>query len=585
MRQELRVLIVEDSEDDVMLIVRELQKKGFDPDYLHVCTRDGMRDALKERGWDVVIADYRMPGFSGPEALQVLKDADIDIPFILVSGRVGEETAVKMMHDGASDYVLKQNLSRLGPAVERELEDAAVRRDRQNTLDMLRMSEERFRRIAETSIDVIYEVNSQGIVTYASPALYDLGGYRPDEMVGTNFGSYLLESDLPLAMEAFADVFSGKSISMLKLAFVHKDGRVLYTETNAVPVFDNGSVVGSYGIIRDVTERENALRKLQESEERFRNITETSIDFIYQLDMEGRVLYASPAVENVIGYVSEEVLGRRFHEYFSPEALPEAVKGFQKVLQGKYLRLLALQMTRKDGEPAEIETNAVPIVDGTSIVGAQGIARDITERRIAAKRLEESHKKLEESLSGTINSLATAVEMRDPYTAGHQAHVAQLATAIAHEMGLDEERTRGLNMASIIHDVGKINVPAEILSKTGSLSDTEFGLIKIHPEAGYNIVKDIEFLWPVAEIVYQHHERLDGSGYPRGLAGDAILQEAQILAVADTIEAMVFHRPYRPALGIETALEEISRNSGIIYDPAVVDACITLFTKKEFTFQ
>ena len=191
--------------------------------------------------------------------------------------------------------------------------------------------------------------------------------------------------------------------------------------------------------------------------------------------------------------------------------------------------------------------------------------------RVAARQ------RLRHGLEVTVEALASTVERRDAYTAGHQRRVSEIATAIARRMGLSEDVIGGLRLASIIHDVGKIQVPAEILSKPVRLTPLEFALIKEHAQAGYDIVKGIDFPWPVADIVLQHHERLDGSGYPKGLRGDDILIEAKILAVADVMEAMMSHRPYRAALGIDAALAEIEAGKGTLYDPAAVDACDALF--------
>lgn len=189
------------------------------------------------------------------------------------------------------------------------------------------------------------------------------------------------------------------------------------------------------------------------------------------------------------------------------------------------------------------------------------------------------------AMEGTINAMALTVESRDPYTAGHQRRTAGLACAIAREMGLSKENIDAIQMAGIIHDIGKIAIPAEILSKPSLLSDIEFSLMKAHAKVGYDILKGIEFPWPVAQIVLQHHERMDGSGYPSGLSDEEILMEARILGVADTVEAMASHRPYRPALGIDKALDEISQNRGRLYDPEVVDACLRLFKEKGFKLE
>ena len=217
----------------------------------------------------------------------------------------------------------------------------------------------------------------------------------------------------------------------------------------------------------------------------------------------------------------------------------------------------------------------------------RGLSLDLVTAQIENRQrrgLELSLKNLRKALGGIIQAMALTVETRDPYTSGHQRRVADLARSIAHEMGLPEDQVDGLRMAGIVHDLGKIAVPAEILSKPTKLTDLEFALIKVHPQISYDILKDIDFPWPVAEIVLQHHERMDGSGYPQGLKGENILLEARILMVADVVEAIASHRPYRPALGIDAALEEIEKNKGILYDPEVVEVCLRLFKEKGYSF-
>jgi HD-GYP domain-containing protein (c-di-GMP phosphodiesterase class II) len=212
---------------------------------------------------------------------------------------------------------------------------------------------------------------------------------------------------------------------------------------------------------------------------------------------------------------------------------------------------------------------------------SQSLQRMVEERTDA---LEESMGKLRKALEASVQAMARAVETRDPYTAGHQQRVADLACAIASEMKLPKDQIEGVRMAGVIHDLGKISVPAEILSKTGKISDIEFSLIKTHPTVSYEILRPIDFPWPIARMVLQHHERENGSGYPSGLKHDEILLEARILGVADVVEAMASHRPYRPALGVEVALEEISEHCGILYDSDVVRACVNLFRESRFQF-
>ncbi len=261
--------------------------------------------------------------------------------------------------------------------------------------------------------------------------------------------------------------------------------------------------------------------------------------------------------------------------------------------------------------PSCISNLALPLVDGTQLIGALSIraveegafdeaeiklleelatdlAYGITTLRTRAERDKIAHEHehheeiLRRSLEESIQAIAATVEMRDPYTSGHQKRVADIATAIATTMGLDEGKIHGIHLAGVVHDLGKIRIPAEILSKPGKLNAIEYELIKGHPQAGYDILKDISFPWPLARIVLEHHERVDGSGYPRGIKSDEMLVESRIMAVADVVEAMASHRPYRASLGIEPALKEIERGRGTAYDPVVVDACLKLFREDGF---
>jgi putative two-component system response regulator len=224
-----------------------------------------------------------------------------------------------------------------------------------------------------------------------------------------------------------------------------------------------------------------------------------------------------------------------------------------------------------------LRRRSLEISNRLNIVNMEMIIKERTQE------VQKAMKRLEKITDGIIHAISLTVETRDPYTAGHQQRVADLARAISMEMGLPEDQVEGIRVAGLIHDLGKIAVPAEILSKPSKLTDSEFNLIKIHPQAAYDILKDIDFPWPLSIVVLQHHERLDGSGYPHGLKGkDGILLEARILAVADVFEAMASHRPYRPALGKEKALDEIRRGKGTSYDPKAVDACIRVISSGEF---
>lgn len=246
-----------------------------------------------------------------------------------------------------------------------------------------------------------------------------------------------------------------------------------------------------------------------------------------------------------------------------------------------------LKIVTPTGMEKWINDCCVPIrnEETQEVVGTLGIFSDVTERKRQEIQLKSNYDMLQRIIRGTIESIVKIVETRDPYTNGHQQRVALLACAIAEDMRLGQEQIDAIQMSSVVHDIGKINVPSEILSSPRKLTDLEYFILKNHPQVAYDILKSIEFPWPVADIVYQHHERYDGTGYPRGLKGNEIYLEARIISVADVIEAMAYHRPYRPSLSIENALEEIQQQSGVLYDPDVVAACLRLFREKNFSFE
>jgi putative nucleotidyltransferase with HDIG domain/PAS domain S-box-containing protein len=213
------------------------------------------------------------------------------------------------------------------------------------------------------------------------------------------------------------------------------------------------------------------------------------------------------------------------------------------------------------------------------------VSHDMTEMKLAEDLVHQSFAKLHSAMEKTIGSLASTIGMRDPYTANHQRRMTKLATALAREINFTDDEINGIRLASLVHDIGKMHLPAEILNKPGKISEVEFDMIETHSKAGYDILKEVDFPWPIAEMVLQHHERLDGSGYPSGLKGEDILLEAKVMAVADVVEAMSSHRPYRPALGVDVALAEIVKEKGTLFDSEVVDACLLLFREKGFVFE
>ncbi|MFQ6108768.1 MAG: HD domain-containing phosphohydrolase [Candidatus Aminicenantales bacterium] len=331
--------------------------------------------------------------------------------------------------------------------------------------------------------------------------------------------------------------------------------------------------------------------ELREREQWLSTVLKSIGDAVMATDKKGKITYMNPLAERLTGWKQKDALSNPLSKILrlksENSAQPLKDLSTKELLAEQSLFLKNhVYLISKAGRRYSIDLRVVSLSNSKKEPAGIVITfTDISHRRKAEEELKLYWKKLQKALGATVQALASTIETRDPYTAGHQRRVTKLACTIAEEMGLSDERIEGLRMAGALHDIGKISVPAEILSKPGPISDVEYSVIKTHPQVGYEILKNIEFPWPIAKIVHQHHERMDGSGYPQGLRGEAILLEARILAVSDVVEAMATHRPYHPAQPVQMALEEISTNRGKLYDPDVVEACLRVFREKEFKFE
>jgi PAS domain S-box-containing protein len=710
----LRVLIIEDSDRDVALELRALKAAGYQVTYVVVETAAEMKATLIKQAFDIVISDHDMPQFDAAGALAVLKQSGLDIPFIIVSGAIGEETAVALMKAGAHDYVMKDKLARLVPAVQRELREAESRRVRkkaeqaqvrlvamleatpgfvgyadakdthiiyintagqkmigvqaQEDVTQLKIADvhpewtnklfrdeiiptairdglwtgecaflnrdgheipvmmtllahkspsgevERFSTVSiditdrkqaeekllesKTLIETVVEnVPLMIFLKEATDLRFVIFNRAGEELLGYDRKDLLGKNNLDLFPPEQAAHFMAKDREVLDgkagvmdipeepIQTAKKGQRLLHTKKVCIRSAD-GATKYLLGISEDITERKEAEEALRESEELLKSYLENAPDGIYMSDLQGTFLYGNRRCEELIGYRREELIGRNFLEFnlLSENSLDKAVQLLQANMEDKSTGPDEIDLINKEGRliPVEINTNVIQRI-GQRIVIAS--VRDITERKRAEEQLRQTLESLRKAVNTTIQVMVSAVESRDPYTSGHQTRSADLARAIATEMGLPQDTIEGIRMAGSIHDIGKLSIPAEILSKPTKLTNIEFSLIKEHSLKGFEMLKDVESPWPLAEIVYQHHERMNGSGYPRNLKGDEILMEARILAVADVVEAMASHRPYRAGLGIDAALEEIEKNRGTFYDNAVADACLRLFREKGFKLE
>lgn len=314
-------------------------------------------------------------------------------------------------------------------------------------------------------------------------------------------------------------------------------------------------------------EKQKILQEeLKDSKLSFHNIVQKSTDGIIVTNQKGSICFANP--------VAEALLGRRLGEILGETLGIPIVSG----------ETVEIDIKNQQNSPGVAEMR-VAETEWEGSTAYLALLRDITKHKQMEQDLKQSADKLNNVLTGTIQAIAKTTEMRDPYTAGHQERVAVLSCAIAEELLLSENEINGIRVASTLHDIGKIYLPSEILTKPRRLTNIEYSMIKTHSQVGFDILKNIEFPWPIAQIVHQHHERIDGSGYPQGLMEEEILKEAKILCVADVVEAMASHRPYRPSLGIDTALKEITEKRALLYDSGVVDSCIRLFREKDFKFE
>ena len=448
-------------------------------------------------------------------------------------------------------------------------------------------SEERYRAVFEQMAVGIVHSTTDGSILNVNPKFCAITGYAREEALRMRIPALTHADDIADIMAHRAQLLNDAGTDYERdVRLIGREGREISCRiTTSLVRGADGRPLHFVSIINDVSHERGEEARRRELELRFRQVTENIRDVFWLTNpANDETLYVSPAYESIWGQPIAELNRhpKSWMESIHPddrERVVEAVRTRQ--MSGDYDE--RFRIVREDGGIRWIRDRAFPVRDERNrIVRIAGIAEDITESERAAEELRGMIAKLKRAVHSTIEVISTMGELRDPYTHGHEHRVGEIATAIATEMGLHADSIEAVRIAGHLHDVGKIAVPVEILSRPTRLSPNEFAIVKEHAQKGYEILKGIDFPWPVAEAVWQHHERLDGSGYPRALERDAIIVEARILAVADTVEAIASHRPYRASLGLDAALEEIERNRGRLFDSTVVDACLRLFRVKGY---
>jgi len=444
-------------------------------------------------------------------------------------------------------------------------------------------------------------------ILFANRAVEAVFGWKPEELQGRGTRIlYRSDEEYEEIGRHFYPVLERQRTHSEEYPCRHRDGHDILCFVSTSRIGTDLQEKGIVATYEDITLRKRAEEALKGSEERLRAILQGSPTPTFVIDRGHRVIGWNRALEVLTGVRSGEVVDTENHSVAlygekRPTVADLLVDGavdpsaeIRKWYGTRYRRSALLEeafeatgpFTFPGREPRWLHFTSAAVRDGGgTLVGAVETMTDVSALKRAEEELQLTVERLRKATAGIIRAIDRIVETRDPYTAGHQHEVARLASALAQEMALPADTVEAIYVAASIHDLGKIYVPAEILSKPGHISDIERGIIRTHPQVGYDILKSIDFPWPIAEIVLQHHERLDGSGYPRGLRDGDIRIEARILGLSDVVESMGSHRPYRPTLGMERALAEIRKNRGTLYDPEVVDACLRLFEEGRFAFE
>lgn len=568
MSKSLQVLILEDQPADAELMVYELHHAGFEIEWQRVDTAADYVAHLNPN-LDLILADYSLPQFDASRALDILQKQNLDIPFIIITGAVGEEVAVACIKQGAADYLLKDRLTRLGEAVNLALQKKDLRQEREQALMALQASEERFRSIFELAPVGIAIVDNQGHFIQVNQACQDMFGYQITEFRHLTFSNLTHSDDLATSRYLFQRVLDQEiDYFRLEKRYFHKSGRLIWSDTTVFAVQHADNILRhTIAVLHDITERKEA----EESAQYLATIVESSDDAIIGKTLDGTIVSWNTGAEQIYGYSAADVISQHIN-ILVPDGQPDETPYILgKICLGEAVKHYETVQQCKLGDLVNVSLTISPIRDKNGqITGASTIAHDITNRKRAEAQIRQANIRLAQAYDETLAGWAKALELRDQETEGHSQRVTEMTVQLAEAMGFSEAELVHVRRGALLHDIGKMGIPDNILLKPGPLTEEEWQIMRQHPVYAYEMLSPIEYLKPALIIPCYHHERWDGSGYPRGLKGTEIPLAARIFAVVDVWDALTSDRPYRSAWSPAKAYAHICEQSGTSFDPQVV---------------
>jgi response regulator RpfG family c-di-GMP phosphodiesterase len=613
----LRILMIEDSEDDARLMLRELRRIGYEVDSRRIETVDELRSALASQEWDLVLCDYSLPRLDPSQALEIIKSAGLDLPFIIVSGTIGEESAISALKAGAHDFIIKGKYARLEPAIERELGEAAVRKQRrQAELDLqekekLLSEAQRIGRIGSWSYDI-----RTGSLQF-SDEMYRLLDILPqnfDHSIEAFLG-LIYPEDRPPAQAWVNQLQAGRQVRELDIRILHRDGELRYLQCRGAIAFNEAGQASRFmGTAQDISERKLSELQIRQQLARLTALRiidqaiTSSFDIRFTLDIVLTQVINQMQVDAadilLLDSTGQFLELEATHGFRTP-SFRTARTGITDSLAGRVVtqqraihildlsevsdRLLASQLSGENF----VSYYGVPLVTKGRVQGVlelfhrvpllaypewvdfletlAGQAAIAIDNATLFKHLQRSNFEIEQAYDATIEGWSHALDLRDRETEGHTLRVTEMAVDLGRLVGLDEEEILHLRRGGLLHDIGKLGVPDKVLLKPGPLTGEEWNIMQMHPQFAFDWLAPIEYLRKALEIPLCHHEKWDGSGYPRGLKGEEIPLASRIFAYADVWDALTSDRPYRPAWPPEKALEYIRQNTGVHFDPSLLD--------------